>query len=410
MLNDIYQQSSFEEVENIMVSFGSYGNANSTGGEVDNGQKLSVLTVSAFLNGEEIQVGTREATNGFTDFTMFLDLKSAIYATGDNAGQTVANQEGRYDLSFTYHRTVNGAIQPAVSVNFSFYLLSRNNYTKEQAINSSVSYSTQPRFANVDGNNNNYQFNYNTNSFPTLSLDLAKYDVTFTRTYNEIMEQYDVEYDYAQNRARIAKTLLNTTTYSDYVSLNDYRIFTLVFTDIGAYDFKYTVKYQDNDNTIVVPNYQISVDSQHLTVFGFQLHYNKDNNGDSELKYVEFNSDGRTGMYVLSKLQNDITIDENVVSGSVKSIEKADVSADGVNIADLENKKPTDFGTDAFVSTNQAPLWFENLGSSALPFETPLILAYGIILDDAPTSTAIRHGHIVIGLGYYLSDYGLFFS
>lgn len=47
---------------------------------------------------------------------------------------------------------------------------------------------------------------------------------------------------------------------------------------------------------------------------------------------------------------------------------------------------------------------------SALPFETPLILAYGIILDDAPTSTAIRHGHIVIGLGYYLSDYGLFLS
>lgn len=391
MLNDIYQQSSFEEVENIMVSFGSYGNANSTGGEVDNGQKLSVLTVSAFLNGEEIQVGTREAINGFTDFTMFLDLKSAIYATGDNAGQTVANQEGRYDLSFTYHRTVNGAIQPAVSVNFSFYLLSRNNYTKEQAINSSVSYSTQPRFANVDGNNNNYQFNYNTNSFPTLSLDLAKYDVTFTRTYNEIMEQYDVEYDYAQNRARIAKTLLNTTTYSDYVSLNDYRIFTLVFTDIGAYDFKYTVKYQDNDNTIVIPNYQISVDSQHLTVFGFQLHYNKDNNGDSELKYVEFNSDGRTGMYVLSELQNDITIDENVVSGSVKSIEKADVSADGVNIADLENKKPTDFGTDAFVSTNQAPLWFENLGSSALPFETSSKVYYAQRLNSVFTSSAYQN-------------------
>ena len=47
---------------------------------------------------------------------------------------------------------------------------------------------------------------------------------------------------------------------------------------------------------------------------------------------------------------------------------------------------------------------------SALSLETPLILPYGIVLDDAPTSAAVRYCHIIVGLADYLPDYRLFFS
>lgn len=379
MLNDNYEPSGsgFADIENIMVSFGSYGNASSTGDAINNGQNIFSIQVSVKLNGEDVQVGVRQA-DGYADFTLFLDLRSATYASGDKKGELIENQEGRYDLSFRYQRVVNGSILDVVELDggFTFYLLSRKNYTNTQDINESVSYPTQPHISNANIVNGVYKYNYNAEQFPTLSLDLSKYDVSFTRTYNEIMEEYRVEYNYATNTARIAKTVLGSTTYSDYISLNNYRLLTIVFTDIGAYDFDYVVKYQDNTTTINIPSYQISVESQHLTIFGFQLHYNKDNNGDSELKHVELYSDGSTAMYVLSDLQHEVEINSSKTNGTVKSVEQADVTAKNVNLNDITAKTPNTYGSSSFVSTNQAPLWFENLGSSDSPFESNSTAVY----------------------------------
>jgi hypothetical protein len=47
---------------------------------------------------------------------------------------------------------------------------------------------------------------------------------------------------------------------------------------------------------------------------------------------------------------------------------------------------------------------------SALSLETPLILPYGIVLDDSPTSAAVGDSHIIIGLADYLPDYRFFLS
>ena len=447
MLDDIRTETTgVTDVENIMVSFGSYNNTTTDEGgnvvENNNGQSIYVLNVSAYLNNQEIQVGVRPTASfdgvQYYDFTMFLDLNNATYATGEHKGEKLDNQEGRYDFTFTYQRKVNDVVFGQNQVDFSFYVLSKDNYTKEQNVSTGVTYNTQPTIRDAFKSGSNFIFGYKPNNatgaeyveYPKLTLDLSKYAVSFTRMYSEVTENYRVDYDYATNTARIVKNRLGATSTTDPISLDHNGLLTIVFTDLGVYDFTYNVKYEDGDVIRDVPKYEIEVESQKLTIYGYQLKYNRNNNGDSELKYVEFYDDTKTGVYVLSELQHILVEDSTKLAGTIAYIESADLSSIGYNVPinTMDVMNPTHFtpsnigisynglSLDKFVITNQGPLWFDysmlsgetlKANNSRVFYaknETTNFEAYSFANGNFYPNTTTSAGYYLIKITYGIED------
>ena len=346
---------------------------------------LSKVSVNAYLNGRAISLGDAVIEDVQEDgeeiqrfaFKISGDSESIRYYTGEY----VTNYEGLYE--FYFYLNIKNKNNSTVNqypltgfYSYSFYVFEEKNFNKQSQL---PKISELINTDNVDGYTAvkyyNYKYKDGKINFPMLSFDPERYEITLERRHNAISTAYKTKFGYTdktwqpQNKktdygilyfieqatgefisfklARdtgINSTGLFTFDEANYYDKNKDNVLTnldgttgysepLLY-NVGTYT--YTAKYQsyitidgDQSGSFVVQENRGNMvyAYERIYVYG-QMAYYANVNGDTSFNNFYY---GKTAMR-----------DNSAESADVEILKK-----------DYRN----------FVSTNQAPVWFEYVGS-----------------------------------------------
>ncbi len=366
-------------------------------GTSDSTTDFALLKVSATFNGKGIDISSVGTDNKFTQYIFGLPDE---FSTSD-AGTTstkINDSNGQYVFKYTYRtRNATTGVETENNGEFKFNVLT-TTYLDKTGTSNAWDYENTFKFTTESESATNTQnvatqsaerddadlyFNYNNHTYnksggnsntplemPTVRYDARKYNLSYTRkVYNSIesvTSQMAVRVENGVTKAVItfSSTLDGKTETFNYPidDLDNSPFVELTFEDIGEYSFAMSPLTRVDDTTFLnVANSNPSLlgaqnISRNLTVFGYQLKYADDVTNSSELRNAEL------GLYA------DIT------TFNYKKMSSSIVTKNGNNetqdIANLEFFKKTTTNpatsvesTIVIPSTNQAPLWFDYIGT-----------------------------------------------
>ncbi len=300
--------------ETIVISFGQYyfeNSGNNRGNVLQyvNGVDESSGTGAGIMNISSIVINY-EGSTITSDTQTFGEIYHRTYDNqhGDFAYVLPKDApEGRYSVMLRYRYGDETYDQPAV---FNFTLLREQAYIatiEEQGENGNQNkYSARPSLTlgsavdgaggqvGTSGKNYNYTLGESEN-YPTLTYDYTRYKLSYTHSSYKITTDYDVSFNFdAQNpnltftASRLQQQLPSDQQLPAYYLNNFHRndnnhLVTIVFTDLGDYNFNFKYIYRDNNS--VIDN--LSVDGFSLHIGGVQDLYARQS-ANVQFKYIKF--------------------------------------------------------------------------------------------------------------------------
>lgn len=197
--------------------------------------------------------------------------------------------EGYYQISvnFKYNGMING-------FSFGFYIILGNSYYGNLQDSSSNIYNSYPALKNaseVNGVNHFYmgENDLANNYYPTLSYDVTKYEMDYVHTANGVTTTYALTN--RENGGVMSMDVVKTSGATSYTYTYPLgrigsrgNIAVVVFTELGNYQINFRYKY----NGAVVPNMNLTIDSEQLVIHGFELKYAKAGYNEAEMRHLTF--------------------------------------------------------------------------------------------------------------------------
>ena len=348
---------------------------------------LSKVSVNAYLNGraislgdaviEDVQEDSGEEIQRFA-FKISGDSQSIRYYTGEY----VTNYEGLYE--FYFYLNIKNKNNSTVNqypltgfYSYSFYVFEEKNFNKESQL-PKITELTET--SNVDGYTAvkyyNYKYKDNKINFPMLSFDPERYEITLERRHNAISTAYKSKFVYTDKtwQSQNKKTdygilyFIEQTT-GEFISFKLER--STGITGTGLFTFN-EANYYDEDNILknldgttgyseplmynvgtytYTAKYQsyITIDGEQSGSFMVQEEY-----GNMVCAYERIYVYGQMAYY--ANVNGDDSFDDFYYGKTaMRDNSASDIDADTLNALKSDYKN--------FVSTNQAPVWFEYVGS-----------------------------------------------
>lgn len=400
-------------------------------GTTDSDIELSTLKVSATLNGNPINVQQVGTDNAFEQY-MF-GLPNEFYTeNASGASSAIAESSGQYVFTYSYRKTdTTTGVGSSVNGSFHFNLLTEpylNTTTTGGAVVETVNaWDYNNTFTLVEGadptiattkiatrDDKNLYFNFNNHIYgdsattlkmPLVKYDARKYNLSYTRKIYNTLETVTSAMALTTD-ATTGKTSAVITFTSDIngntedftyniANIDADPIVVLELQDIGEYEFSMSPLTQvdaltylevTNSNPTLL-NAEPTVRT--LTLFGYQLKYADDETDSAELRSAEH------------ALYADVTtLNKGLMSSTITG-----------NVSNLNLF--TDADSKIIIpSTNQAPLWFDYLGtlsdavgSKYIYYEKVSTLDLANLASVAPTKTGVyKKGEYFMNAGLYLVE------
>lgn len=319
--------------QGIMITFGGYywdedANeyvTNKTTGEApneqENGAKISFVSAQAFLNGDYDNPLDLPGARGYTDGEYYEDFTWFIPATKAN--------EGHYEISFQYMKSDGKNESEALKYEFDFYLLLQSSYTDTVQV-SGQRYESKPYIDNaaVPSGQRDYEFNLGRDlTYPTLTFDYSRYDLTITHNSGDVTTTIDFDYDEAKGVVTLSRQVYNDIKVDTYkIGDWDNTIISLMFSEHGRYEFAFDYIYKYKGEKITIPRSQISFDNMILNIRGFQLKYSKAGfTSGADMTYLEIYQNNTMFVLLNGLINPNSVYDTNGFGIEYKLISSTDV-------------------------------------------------------------------------------------
>ena len=341
-----------DEKEAIMVSFGAYVYSPDIEGTNDNEENveiadeidnekienseylntlayspISYLEVSLEKDGEkQILPNNRNINLGstglFFDFVCVIDQK------------TDGSNEGYYKFTVNY---MVGNVEYEQS--FEFYVVNELSYIQDlDMYYAGYGYSAKPTLGWMEDGDSQFekttqkdgyvryfigQNGYSTEkvlSYPTITYDYTKYNLSFTHTANQKNTVYDFTRQFnktlTSQTAQLNYTITSSSqTISDFIELSDYSVnssinlVTIVLTEPGTYTFSYDLIY-DGYNAETAPNVEIEKKEIKLAIHGLSAQYSKTDYEGAQMQYFDIAT--KVGNHVDLFIPHGYNVDEDI--------------------------------------------------------------------------------------------------
>ena len=342
-------------------------------GTVDSALKLAHLSITATLNGMPLAIKNPNLDNSFEQYVFGLPNELLMTDTNNNT-TPIIDTMGRLIFTYTYRtESSGGQVEILKQGSFAFnlltkpYLESTNDENSWDYLNLYKFQETTPNYADLVSatrDDENYYFNYNNFTYASLNDELAmpivrydatKYNLSYTRRVYNSLETITSNI-VATTKDNITSAVVTFTSTLNGVKenftyeiedLNANPFVVLDFEDIGEYQFTLSILTRSNETTFLpVANSNptlLGSDKivRDMTIFGYQLKYADDQTDTAELRNADL------GLYAdITHLNKDFmatNLTTNLV-GTLNLFENQD-------------------GKVIIPSTNQAPLWFDYIGT-----------------------------------------------
>ena len=388
-------------------------------GTTDSATQFKHLQVSATLNGRGIN--TQQVGSDYT-FEQFIFGLPNEFSTSDAGvvSTPILESSGQYIFKYTY-RTIDTTTGVDTEKSGTFRLnvltapyLSETNGENAWDYQNTFTFveDADPSIANAvnaSRADTNLFFNYNNHTYdstattlkmPIVKYDASKYNLSYTRkVYNSLetvtsQMAVNIENNVTKAVVTFTSTLNGVTETFDYpiADLDNAPFVELAFEDIGEYEISMSPMTRTDKMTFlrVVNRDPTLLGAQditrNLTVFGYQLKYADNATNSSELRNADL------GLYA------DITtLNYNLMASTLTN-----------NVQALKFFTDAD-GKISIPSTNQAPLWFDYIGTLSQDVQSKYIYyAKTSILDLSALGTVTPTKTGEYKKGEYFMDAGLY--
>lgn len=313
--NDVISTTNMSgEQEAIMVSFGAYvytpAVVSETGTtpekvEIANAdtiyEPISYLNVTLTKNGVLQQADVlSDIRNINIDGVPYFDFVYVIEQTADNTN------EGHYQFNIEYM-----IYSRVFNVQFEFYVVNLSSYTRNNnPENKDYGYMAKPTLGWMGGANYEQTEDWNlynigakgiaedSVSYPTLTFDYTKYNLTYKHTANQknTTHIFECEYIYSlgPTQAQLKHTIISNgeTIIADPIKLKEFdandpiNLVTIILTEPGSYSFDYDYIYTGY-KADVAPELDIERETINLLISGLRANYSKTGYEGARLQYFE---------------------------------------------------------------------------------------------------------------------------
>lgn len=344
MLNNKYIGGKYinksSQSDALMISLGQYvyynGNidiapsANDDSAlDIDYAQ-ITMLDVTLTRNGVKLNdlayrnIST-ESGSRFYDFAYLIAEKQDVHGN-------YIDIEGHYVLTTTY---MKGGEQHTAS--FHFYLVCETTYTQTKTIGGQV-YTAAPMLGWTD--NHNYQekgveddgyVHYyeginglnktadttatNYVSYPTITYDYTKYQLSYTLTANKNITFYSLNYKVKENtEVEMVCDISGAVKDSKSFELTNYdeqlKLVTIVFTEQGNYNFSFKYLYTGADKAKAPTMDRLKIEDKKLAIHGVDLNYSKQNFMSAQFRKFNFatNNEANVNLIIPSGYEQNSNI------------------------------------------------------------------------------------------------------
>ncbi len=350
-----YVNSETSQSDAIIISLGQYvyyngnvSNAPATLRTTDNEDtqkekgdtsyaQMSLLNVNIMHNGQAVD-GISIRNINTADGGHFFDFMYMITENGTN------DIEGHYILSFEY---MKGGV--LYSSDFDFYLVCESTYTRTKTVNGQT-YSSAPQLGWSDGGNFEEKLpnkdgyvHYNeginginiptdaektsTISYPTITYDYTKYQLSYELTANRSVTNYSFTYSIKANRdvemTCVISGFVNDEKRFLLTNYNqDLKLVTIVFTEQGNYDFSFKYLYTGADAISAPSMDKLKINNKKLSIHGVDLNYSKQDYTGAQFRKFNFASNSNAGVDLIIPNGYEQTNDEaNIQQYKNKALE-----------------------------------------------------------------------------------------
>jgi len=259
--------------------------------------QLAFLNVNLTHNGKVVpDISLRNITS--TDGGRFFDFMYMIREDGTK------DIEGHYILTTTY---IKGGVE--YTTDFDFYLVCESTYTRTKTIDDQKYYSAPTLgwvdagdFKEISAENDGYVHydegidginkTTNTISYPTITYDYTKYQLSYELVANRNVTKYSLNYNVKPNTdVEMLVTVTGANNYQIPFDLTNYnedlKLVTVVFTEHGNYNFEFKYLYTGVDSALAPNMDKLKIDNKCLAIHGSDLNYSKQ--GFTSAKFNKFN-------------------------------------------------------------------------------------------------------------------------
>lgn len=390
-------------------------------GTADSSVQLSFLSTTATINGKSVSVPQVGVDNSFELF--IFGLPNELYISDINNNLIPLEETyGRFILNYRY-RVYNASTGTDTerSGSFAFNLLTAPFVSQTNGVNA-WDYENLYRFvdnagsATIEGatrDDTNLFFNYNNFTseeelgaleMPVVRYDATKYTLAYTRKVYNSLETVTSQMtatkigDTTGAVVTFTSTLDGVTENFTYeiANLNADPFVELKFEDIGEYQFTLSLQTRVDDITfmpVLQTNSELlnaSDKTKSVTIFGYQLKYANGASDSAELRNEEL------GLYSDITNLNETIITTGLSTELIGSLNFFEDASDKVSIP----------------STNQAPLWFDYIGTLNLVqtskyyyFSKTSTMDYNNLGLYTPTSSGeYKKGEYFMNAGLYIVE------
>lgn len=390
-------------------------------GTTDSNIKLAHLQISATHNGKGIDIEQVGTDNAFEQY--LFGLPNEFTTSDTNLVPTaIAEPSGQYIFTYTYRKTdITTGTDVEVKGVFRFNLLTEH-YISQTGDKNAWDYEntftlvegTDPSIATTQKGTREHQslyFNYNNHIYsntdilklPIVKYDARKFNLSYTRKIYNALETVTSQMVLTNGDGKTSATITFTSEINGNTETFTYQIedidadpyVKIALQDIGEYEFSMALLTQvDALNYLQVTNTNptlLGADPivRNVTVFGYQLKY-----ADNDTESAELRNDS-LGLYA------DITtLNKNLMNTTMTG-----------NLQNLKFFKD-EGGSIVIPSTNQAPLWFDYLGtlsststSKYIYYAKTSTLDFTKLATTTPTKTGTyKKGEYFMDAGLYLVE------
>ena len=302
--------NSLGDSDAVIISLGQYvlngdqvAFASASGEDDINYAQLTFLNVNLTHNGKVVpDISLRNITSA--DGSPFFDFMYMIReGVKDESGKEI-DIEGHYVLTTTY---IKGGVE--YTTDFDFYLVCESTYTRTKTVDDQKYFSAPTlgwvnagEFKEINAENDGYvhynegidgiNITTNTISYPTITYDYTKYQMSYELVANRSVTSYSLSYNVKPNTD--VEMIVNVTGANNYqipFELTNYnedlKLVTVVFTEHGNYNFAFKYLYTGADSALAPTMDRLKIDNKRLSIHGADLNYSKQ--GFTSAKFNKFN-------------------------------------------------------------------------------------------------------------------------
>lgn len=353
-IGGVYKNPTIDQAESIIISLGQYvyfnekiSNTQATAVGADTAYaQMTYLNVKLTHNGKEIS-DLRYRNIDTTDGSRFYDF---MYMITEDASKNI---EGHYILEVEY---IKGGVE--YSSDFDFFLVCESTYTRTK-IEGGQTYTSAPQlgwsencefeeksptdgfvhyYEGISGINIPTDNNKTTTiSYPTITYDYTKYQMSYTLTANRSITTYSLNYVVKANgEAEMVCSIDGLDADEKRTELTNYdkefKLVTVVFTEQGNYNFSFKYLYTGADSANAPTMDRLKIDNKQLSIHGVDLNYSKQEYTGAQFRKFNFaaNDSSEVCLIIPNGYEQDSNIDKykNKALQTMYTLNKDDLLVD----------------------------------------------------------------------------------